>query len=152
MFHWFGVSVCNYARLVGFIRGASAGHFSRSDLNDPVKMEAIHSSVTTYVKGVPEIADVLIWRNKVAAHFAITAPHKTDSIATLDLSVMFPVSFADDRYTVGDFVLTRKNAAGAFVSDLPGWSVTEVFEQLIPRYWPLIVPKEAEGSAASQPE
>jgi len=135
-FHWFGVSVCNFARLIGFIHGLVESHFTRADLSNPAKFSDIRNSVESYVNSVSELSDVLAWRNKVGAHFAITAPRKDDSISTLDASVIFPVSFSNGRYRVGDLSLTRKNATGVHTSSIPSWSVTEVFEQLTPRYWP----------------
>jgi hypothetical protein len=137
-FHWFGVSVCNFARLVGFIRGLNATDFTRADVGDPTKSESVRSSVDCYVANVPELSEVLQWRNKVGAHFAITAPKKSDNASTLDMSVMFPVSFSNDRYRVGEWTLTRSNASGTHTSAIPSWSVTEAFERLIPRYWPHI--------------
>lgn len=136
MFHWFGVSLCNYARLVGFIRGLDLKQFSRSDLRTPSAFEGVSKSVSTYVSGISELAPVLVWRNKVAGHFAITDPRKQDNIATLDLSVMFPVSLDDGVYNVGGMQLTRSNSSGPFTSQIPPWSVTQVFESLIPRFWP----------------
>jgi hypothetical protein len=135
-FHWFGVSVCNFARLVGFIRGLNATNFMRADVGDPTKSESVRSSVDSYVASVPELSEVLQWRNKVGAHFAITAPKKSDNVSTLDMSVMFPVTFSNDRYRVGEWTLRRSNASGTHASAIPSWSVTEVFERLIPRYWP----------------
>jgi len=134
-FHWFGVSICNYARLVGFIRGLSVGEFTRGDFNDRAKFQNIQSSVDAYLRDLSELSDVLVWRNKVGAHFAITAPRKSDNVSTLDMSVMFPVTFSDGRYRVGELTLTRKNAVGTQTSAIPCWSVTEVFDRLVPRYW-----------------
>lgn len=138
VFHWFGVSMCNFARLIGFVRGLSTDRFSRVDLSDPAKFQEIRSSIDEYVRSVVELSDVLVWRNKVGAHFAITAPYKQDNVATLDMSVMFPVSFANGKYRVGALTLIRKDATGAHTSEIPCWSVTEVFEALVPRYWPNI--------------
>ena len=59
---------------------------------DPTKFKAIKESVDRYAHGVPELESVVVWRNKVAAHFAITHPFKHDDIATLGMSVMFPVT------------------------------------------------------------
>ena len=137
-FHWFGVSLCNFARLVGFVRGLSANEFSRADLSDTTKFEAIKSCVDGYVNTVTELSDVLVWRHKVGAHFAITAPRKSDNVSTLDMSVMFPVTFTDGQYRVGELTLTRRNSTGTHTSAIPCWSVTEVFENLLPRYWPHI--------------
>ena len=138
LFHWFGVSLVNYARLVGFIKALSNKDFTRSDLNDPAEFKKITLIVDTYVKAVTELDAVLRWRNKVGAHFAITAPYKDDNVATLDMSVMFPVTFTNGRYRVGELTLTRSNSMGSHSSEIPCWSVTEVFESLIPRYWPQI--------------
>lgn len=135
-FHWFGVSICNYARLAGFLCGIGRGSFTMEDLADVSKHQAISKSITAYVETVSEIKDVLVWRNKVAAHFAITDPRKADNIATLELTTMFPVTFDLPHYRVGGMTLTRKNSLGTFTGELPNWSLTEVFESLIPRYWP----------------
>jgi hypothetical protein len=137
-FHWFGVSLCNFARLVGFIRGLKRGEYARADLSDPAKTKArvIKNSVDLYVESVPELQPVLVWRDKIAAHFAITDPRKDDNIATLDMSLIFPVTYASPRYRANYFQMIRSNAAGTTVSGFPEWSVTEVYEQLAPRYWP----------------
>lgn len=134
-FHWFGGSVCNYARLVGFIRGLVKGDFSRADLGDESKIDTIKSSIGGYVTSVNEMANVKTWRDKVFAHFAITDPRKDDNIATLDMSVIFPVTF-EGRYFVGSLAMMRGNAITSVTSQLPRWSLTEVFESLVPRFWP----------------
>lgn len=144
-FHWFGVSLVNYARLVGFVRALSNKDFARGDLGDPGKFKSITQFVDGYVKNVSELDSVLKWRNKVGAHFAITAPYKGDNIATLDMSVMFPVSFSDGRYRVSELTLRRSNSTGAHSSELPCWSVTEVFEALIPRYWPNLTVSQSDS-------
>jgi hypothetical protein len=134
--HWFGVSLYNYARLVGFVPGLTVNDFSRADLSDPTKFKAVKESVDKYINAVPELSDVVVWRNKVGAHFAITAPHKSDNHSTLDMSIMYPVTFTNGQYRVGELTLTWKNSSGTHNSAIPCWSLTEVFEKLIPRYWP----------------
>lgn len=133
-FHWFGVSLCNFARLVGYIRGVEKGEFARSDLHDKTNFKTIKEAIDAYVASIPELANVLVWRNKVFGHFAITDPRKDDNIATLDMSVIFPVTF-ENRYFVGGLTMTKGNATSSHTSQLPRWSVTEVFEALIPRFW-----------------
>ena len=134
-FHWFGVTVCNYARLVGFIRGLDKGEFTRADLTDKSRFETIKQPIASYVGRVPELANVKVWRDKVSAHPAITDPRKDDNIATLDMSVIFPVSFENGLYVVGGMTLMKSNSTGSHQSSLPQWSLTQVFESLIPRYW-----------------
>jgi hypothetical protein len=135
MFHWFGVTVINYARIVGFIRGIERGVFSRADLADKTKFDVIKKEIADYIISIPELANVKVWRNKVSAHPAITDPYKDDNIATLDMSVIFPITF-EGKYVVGGLQMIRSNATGTHASALPRWSLTEVFESLIPRFWP----------------
>lgn len=135
IFHWFGVSVCNFARLVGLIRGLHLGHFTRIDLVDTTKFDVIKKSINEYVGSITELERVLVWRNKVFAHFAITDPRKHDNLTTLDMSVVHPVTFTG-KYVVGGLVMTRSGPRGSESSSLPEWSLTEVFEALGPRYWP----------------
>lgn len=136
IFHWFGVSVCNYARLVGFIRGLEKNQFTRTDLKTPAAFKGISSAVKTYVESIPELAQVLVWRNKVGGHFAITDPRSDDNIATLNMSVMFQVSLENGVYVVGGYSLTQGNSTASHTSAIPMWSVSQVFESLIPRFWP----------------
>jgi len=134
-FHWFGLSICNYARLTGFIRGLHNGVFSRTDLRDASNFYRIKKATDAYVEGVAELEKVRVWRNKVFAHFAATDPCKTDNIATLDMSVIFPVAFTG-RYVVGGMTMRRTHGSVSHKSELPQWSITEVFESLEARFWP----------------
>jgi hypothetical protein len=79
---------------------------------------------------------VLIWRKKVFAHFAIADPRTEDNIATLDMSVIFPVSYVAPHYVAGYFQMTRSDSSGTYTSELPAWSVTEVYQGIAPRFWP----------------
>jgi hypothetical protein len=152
-FHWFGVSICNYVRLTGFLRGMSLGHFTRKDLRDPANFKTIKESAKAYVESIPEIEAVRVWRNKVFAHFAITDPIKEDNISTLEMSVIHPVTF-EGKYFVGGMTMFRKNSEGSFTSELPRWSLTEVFEALEPRYWPgmQFIPPPESDTKPDEPE
>jgi hypothetical protein len=132
LFHWFGTSLCNYARLVGFLGGVHSGVYPRHATEDPGQFKLIESHCTNYVESVPELEPVLLWRNKVFAHFAITAPRKQDNAALLDVSVMSPICVMDGRFSVGGLTMAIR---GAEVS-MPQWSMTRVFESLEARYWP----------------
>ena len=133
-FHWFGTSLCNYVRLSGYVRGMTIGEFTRADLTSGSGGTNVKKAIDKYVKSVDEIAEVLVWRNKVFGHFAITDP-RNDNIATLDMSVISPVTL-EERYCVGGLTMLRKNSSGSHTSGLPRWSLTGVFESLEPRYWP----------------
>jgi hypothetical protein len=135
-FHWYGISILNYARLVGFLCGLSLNKFTRSDLHDKEKFDKITQYCDSYVKDVGELSPIKFWRDKSAAHFAITAPKiRDDNPALLDLSVMYPVAYSDGRYRVGVFSLRRTDSAGNLhTGKFPGWSLTETHEALQPRY------------------
>ena len=136
LFHWYGVSLCNYARLVGFVLGMSSKKLDAQMLQTKMGGEIIKGYCDDYVKSVTEIAEVLKWRNKVGAHFAITDPRKVDNIATLEMSVMFPIGYANGSFRVNVMTLSKTDDAGTpQVADLPCWSVTEVHQKLIPRFW-----------------
>ena len=139
-FHWYGTSVVNYARLIGFLSGLSSGAFKRSDLEDAGNFETVTKICNDYVDSIPELLPVTVWRNKVAGHFAITAPRRTkhvqDNPAFLDFSVMYPVVYENGRFRVGVLRLTRKDKAGTtHIGELPSWSLTEVHDALRSRFW-----------------
>jgi hypothetical protein len=132
LFRWFGVSICNYARLTGFLSGLSSQAYTREQAADPSYHGIVRQHCSTYVDSVSELDSIKIWRNKVFAHFAITDPRKDDNPALLDASVMSPIVFSDSRLRVGGMIITQNEHE----SSLPAWSVTEAFESLSARYWP----------------
>jgi hypothetical protein len=136
-FHWYGVSLMNYARLVGFLSGLSSGAFTHQHLADEKEFQTVTDHCDTYVRSIPELSAVKVWRDKVAAHLAITKPRKgDDNPALLDLSVMHPVSYYNGRYRAGAIRVIRTDAAGkAHIGKLPTWSLTEIHEALRQRYW-----------------
>lgn len=132
-FHWYGTSLCNYARLVGFLKGLSTGAFTRAQAADPRShKDVVKAYCDGYVHSIAELVPILVWRNKVFAHFAITDPRKTDNAALLDASVMSPIAFANHRLRVGAMIYSKNGEDAA----LPEWSVTESHEALASRYWP----------------
>jgi hypothetical protein len=131
-FHWFGMSLCNYVRLVGYLGGLEAGVFAREALADPSKFELVKAHCDGYVDSIPELNAVALWRNKAYAHFAITAPRKDDTVALLDLTVMSPIGYSDGRFCVGMMGI----GSGGSLASLPPWSVSAVFHALKSRYWP----------------
>jgi hypothetical protein len=138
-FHWYGVTLCNFARLVGFVGTVERGQISKDLLQnyDETSRSIIKSACGAYVKRVVEIGDVVRWRNKVAAHFAITDPRSDDSPMTLEASTVYPVSHDAGRFRVGSWVFGQTYQDGTVhESEIPTWSLTEVHEKLAARYWP----------------
>ena len=79
---------------------------------------------------------VVQYRNKVAAHFAITEPRR-DNEADLAASVMTQVVYAKGRLCAA--ALTPVLGTGpqeVNVTRDVSWSLTLTHERLVPRYWP----------------
>jgi hypothetical protein len=147
-FHWFGVSLCTYVNLVGLLASLNSGAASRKDLKNKAGRKRIAAACKAYVTGISEIKDVLIWRSKVAGHFAMTDPREDDNhVVTLDMSAMHPISLLARRYHVRQWNLGH-NASGGPMYEFPPWSITEVYERLAPRYWPSFRWPEAETLTA----
>ena len=121
-FHWYAVTACNYVKMVGWL--ANNGDSKNAKEYIDRVLPAVH-----------------LWRHKVAAHFAIIDPRKDDNAADLAMSVIFPVSYDNDAFYTGSFILT-KSAGGKQSTSRQDmrWSLTQTHKELIPRYWP---PKEA---------
>jgi len=139
-FHWFGTSIINYARVAGFLGGIATNSFSRDDLETSAGGKKIKDYCDNYLEGIQELDGVRVWRNKIAAHFAITAPKTTgterDNLALLNLTTMFPIGFSGSRFFVGQTGLSHHDSAGVkHYAQLPRWSLTQVYESLVPRFF-----------------
>lgn len=69
-FNWFCSSLTNYLRLVGFVELVTQRQWSGRDVT--ANMGRVKSHCSEYVKDV--VPDIVRWRNKIAAHSALTAP------------------------------------------------------------------------------
>jgi hypothetical protein len=120
-FQWYAVSACNYAQLVGWL----------ATRNPDLAKE--------YVKRV--MPRLLLYRNKVAAHFAIVDPRR-DNEADLAASVMTHIVYAQGRLCAAALtpVLSKGGSEIVASRDL-SWSLTLAHERLTPRYWPEGPPK-----------
>ena len=79
-FQWYAVSACNYIQLVGWLATKDTEAAKR------------------YVKRVAP--DLELYRNKVAAHFALASPRKEDNLADLWASVLTRVVFMQGNFLV----------------------------------------------------
>lgn len=116
-FHWYAVTACNYVRLVGWLGRSQDSSAARA-----------------YMETV--IPKVKLWRDKVAAHFAITDPKGSDTPAGLAASVMFPVGFVDRSFVAQPLTLALAGPSGRSVSPGMSWSLTDTHAELAKRYWP----------------
>lgn len=114
-FQWYAVSACNYAQLVGWLATRDTG------------------SANDYVKRV--MPRLLNYRNKVAAHFAITDPRR-DNEADLAASVMTHIVYVRGRLCAAALMpVVKSNGQEITVSKDVSWSLTLAHERLSPRFW-----------------
>ena len=120
-FHWYAVSACNYAWLVGWLREATKPNSpTAKDYRDSV---------------LPK--EVITWRDKVAGHFARADNDKRDNSAERMASTLFPFGFNDDVFYASPMKLTTTQCGSASDSgSMSRWSLTKVHEELRKRYWP----------------
>ncbi|MFQ6029242.1 MAG: hypothetical protein ACE5Q6_17330 [Dehalococcoidia bacterium] len=119
-FHWYAISACQYVRSVGAIA-------YRQDSSRPMPAR--------YTENV--IPEVLVFRDKVAAHFAGMTMNPRDNEAEQLASIMPQLAFVDDSFCVGAYTVTVKRSDGVSSStSIQKWSIKEVHERLQHRYWP----------------
>jgi hypothetical protein len=129
-FSWYCVSIHNYLRLVALVELVSKKNWSIVDVGNPKNSKTIKTHCTNYVEEV--IPEINRWRNKIAAHFAITAPFNSDNQALLEFSAMNNITYSKPHFYAGALQYCSEGTE----SDLPKWSVTETFSTLAPRLWP----------------
>src|SRR3989442_3477949 len=113
-FQWYAVSACNYAQLVGWLA-----------TGDP---EAAKKYVASVMPGL------LQYRNKVAAHSALTDPRR-DNEADLAASVMTHIVYAQGRLCAAALTpIVKSGASEIVVSRDLSWSLPA---PCICVHWPL---------------
>lgn len=138
-FHWFGNTLYNYARLAGYIVAREQNNINETDVQLEPNKVVIRNACQNYIKNLSEIQEVVKWRHKVSAHFALTDPRSDDNISTMEASIIYPVSFEIDRFKTGVFSFGKFNDNISYTSEIPKWSLTYVFEILTDRFWPNMV-------------
>lgn len=119
MFHWYAVSACQYVRTVGTIA------YKLNNEEKPIN----------YIKKI--IPEILIFRNKVAAHFAWSTKNKNDNDAERMISIFPPLSYSDGNWYVGQLILNmRKNGVDSSSKKIVPWSITKEHLKLMKRFWP----------------
>lgn len=132
-FHWYAISACQYVKTVGAIAYRQAN--TRPLPND-------------YVKAV--IPNVLVFRDKVAAHFAWTMKHSCDNEADRKISIMPQLTFNDDSFYVGVWKVSTRTAGETTTSDeIRSWSITKVHARMCKRYWPTEIPRDVDTESSS---
>jgi len=129
-FNWFSTSVVNYLRLIGLFDIMIQKGWTSLDVRQSENQGAITKHCTKYVKEL--VPEIYVWRNKVSAHFAITAPSPKDNLATLEYSIMNAISYSRPYFEASGFTWTARGEK----SQLPKWALTQTYERLANRLWP----------------
>lgn len=128
MFHWFSVSSINFFRLIATVDFKRKNNLKTVDITTAEMRKKLNNYCTEYAERIsPEMA---AWRNKISAHFSFTMPYPIDDVASLDNSVVVPVSYCN-KY----FMASAWQPAWT-TSPLPSWSLTQQFEKMQERFWP----------------
>ena len=119
-FQWYAMSAYQYGMIVGNIA-------YQQDQSRPLPDK--------YVERV--MPEILVFRHKVAAHFAWTKGNKRDNPAEQLASVMQIPTFVRDSYFVGAMKIGVGKAGDHSTSEaIKPWSIRKMHEQLRARYWP----------------
>ena len=117
-FDWYAVSVCNFLRLTWWLSREAGQH----DAEKP------HS----YMKSV--VPEVLIYRNKVAAHFARVDPLRDDNEATKIVTTLDSLVIENGLCFIGGLRMTRSGGTARETSTDYRWSLTKTHAMLAVRY------------------
>ncbi len=115
-FHWYAVSACQYVRTIGTI-----GH--RLDNSRPTGHDYAYNI----------IPEVVVFRDKVAAHFSWLTKNNHDNHAEREVSVFPNLGFENDSLYMSQLTLATK---GSSSEEMKPWSLCKIHEELRKRYWP----------------
>ena len=130
MFDWFAISLVSYMRTIQLIHLMEINRWSLEELKQKPAQRKLRDASNAYISKIA--SDVLVWRNKIAAHRAATDPSRSDSLALLTYSTMPTVRYHSPYYCVGHVTLTLSDGSSA---SLPQWSLTQKYEELASRCW-----------------
>ncbi len=109
-FNWFSINLINYVRLIGFIDIVNKNGFNPDNLIKNRK--AIKDHCYKYIiKIIPEIYH---YRNKLAAHHALSDPFPNDNIMTLEQSVCNNIAYYKPFFKGAAFKLGNDEHSSTF--------------------------------------
>jgi hypothetical protein len=128
LYMWFSNTLVNYIQLVWTLSIMKKKWWVLSDIhNNKAEIKKFSKEYTESI-----IPEVITWRNKVFAHFSFTDPRQDDNLWLLQHSVTNPVSWNWNNYIIWWmqwWIWSER-------TNLPQWSLTEKYKEIIPRYWP----------------
>jgi hypothetical protein len=133
IFNWYALTLMNYANYCGLASFMTLEGKRIDDLNDKKVIDALRLHKKKYVESINELAAVKLYRDKVAAHLAVSDPLHLDSIGTLMQSNSVLPAWKIDRLVIPGW----QYSYGSNQSEIGQnpWSLTENFERLTPRYF-----------------
>ena len=139
--HQLSIMLINYVRTIGMLMFLQKNEFELKDLlDDRSKNQMSKRFIKEYIESV--IPKVLLWRNKVSAHYSATDPKSIDDILTLENSMITTLEYNNKRFWVSTIDFDFKDnsinfgkGAGYGSTNIPFWSPTAEFEKLAERYW-----------------
>lgn len=128
--HWYSVSLLNYLRFIALMKYVNENNLVAHDLLCNPHSGAIIKACNEYSKLL--VPNILLWRNKVSAHFAATDLNYKNKDANLNddfdmLSAsLHGIPVWKEKYYF----------MGSDDQPLHYWSVTKTHEELTDRLWP----------------
>ena len=130
IFDWFAVSLISYLRTIKLMEFLEEFEGRLEPLKEKRNKTRLKAAIRPYLASVAP--DVLEWRNKIAAHRSATDP-QSDSLAMMTYSTIPPVGYQTPYFGVGHLAINLGDGSSA---NLPQWSLTQKYEELVPRFWP----------------
>lgn len=130
-FYWFSVSLINYLKLVCLIGTVKENNWLLSDLDNKENKKHYTEQCIKYVNDI--VPDIVKWRNKIGAHFAIIDPRR-DNLSTLINSVK-PIIYKLPFYMASEAQFNYHDTESQNM-DIPKWSLTETYTNLTSRFFP----------------
>lgn len=140
MFNWFSLSLVNYVKLVGFIDYVTKNKLTEQDIKQGVQRREIREHSIAYAKKV--IPEIVLYRNKLSAHHALSDARNDDNIMTLLSSSMNSIVYRNPYFEASFFW-----ESDDIKPDLKPWVLTEIYEKLCIRYWPDVKLEEIPSSS-----
>lgn len=126
-FDIFSIYLHQYTSLLGIQEYLEGGKSYQYIVDNPQSIKDICKNKRD--ENIPKA--VTLWRNKVAAHYAISDPRSDDNVATLMQSINIEPTYHTPYYEVGGVAITINNET----SQLKKWSLTQVFDDLKKDHW-----------------
>jgi hypothetical protein len=134
LMHWYSISLMNFVQCCGLVKYINQNRISMSRIyGDKKEIQKLKKFQIEYRNSIPEIKSIEHFRNKAAAHLAITDPKPYDNLATLFESFSLIPSIENGIYYVGGITRGVGEETSSFSKNK--WSLTQNFESLIPRYF-----------------